>query len=209
MLKLFLLILVIFVLMNYFFNFISLATIFSVLSSPFTKNTIAAKPDDSSAGSQTLYDFKMKSLLDESIIDLSKYKGKKVVLLNVASECGYTPQYADWQKFHEKYGDKVAVLGFPTNDFGAQEPGDKQQIATFCQKNYGVTFQMFDKITVKGANKHPLYKWLSTKELNGWNEKEPTWNFCKYVVNENGELTHFFASKVLPTGEEFMKAVGL
>ena len=193
--------------MNYYFQFITLSTLIGFLTGPFVKNTAISKPLSSDTGTQTLYDFKIKSLTDESIIDLSTYRGKKVIILNVASECGYTPQYANWQKFHQENGDKVIVLGFPSNDFGAQEPGDNKQIASFCQKNYGVTFQLFDKITVKGENKHPLYKWLSTKELNGWNEKEPSWNFCKYVVNEKGELTHYFGSKVLPTDEVFLAAI--
>lgn len=193
--------------MNYYFQFITLSTLIGFLTGPFVKNTSISKPPLSDTGTQNLYDFKIKSLTDESIIDLSTYRGKKVIILNVASECGYTPQYANWQKFHEAHGDKVIVLGFPSNDFGAQEPGDNKQIASFCQKNYGVTFQLFDKITVKGENKHALYKWLSTKELNGWNEKEPSWNFCKYVVNEKGELTNYFGSKVLPTDEVFLAAI--
>lgn len=157
----------------------------------------------------SFYDFKMKSLDDKETIDFAKYKGKKVVVLNTASECGYTPQYADWQKFHKEYGDKVVVLGFPANNFGGQEPGSNTQIATFCQKNYGVTFQMLEKVSVTGSDQHPLYKWLSKKDLNGWNDKEPTWNFCKYVINEKGEVTNFFASGVKPTSPEFLKAVNL
>ncbi|HEV7347029.1 glutathione peroxidase [Telluribacter sp.] len=167
------------------------------------------RPQHTVEAPATLYDFKMATLIGEDIIDFSKYKGKKVVLINVASECGFTPQYADWQAFHEKYGKNIVVLGFPANNFGGQEPGSEQEIATFCQKNYGVTFQLFDKISVAGSDQHPLYKWLSTKSLNGWNDKAPSWNFCKYVVNEKGQLTHFFASAVKPTDPEFKKAVGL
>lgn len=173
------------------------------------KKETAMRPNEEIAAQKSLYDFKMKSLIGDETIDLSQYKGKKVVLLNVASKCGFTPQYADWQKFHEQYGKDIVVLGFPANNFGAQEPGSEEEIATFCQKNYGVTFQMFDKIDVVGKEQHPLYQWLSTKALNGWNDKAPTWNFCKYVVNEQGELTNFFASAVKPTDAEFKKAVGL
>ena len=165
------------------------------------------KPADA-VSTTSFYDFKLKSL-DGKEIDFSKYKGKKVVLLNVASKCGYTPQYADWEAFYEKHSDKIVVLGFPANNFGAQEAGTNSEIATFCQKNYGVTFQMFEKVSVTGSDKAPLYKWLSDKTLNGWNDKEPTWNFCKYVVNEKGELTNFFASKIKPNDPEFLKAVGL
>lgn len=156
----------------------------------------------------SLYNFKLKSL-DGKEIDLSTYKGKKVVIINVASKCGYTPQYADWQQFHESHGDKVAVLGIPANNFMHQEPGGNEEIASFCQKNYGVTFQMFEKVDVIGNTQHPLFQWLSSKELNGWNDKAPTWNFCKYVINEEGAVTHFFASGIKPESPEFKKAIGI
>jgi glutathione peroxidase len=173
------------------------------------KTEVFERPSNAPAATQSLYDFKVKSLTGNKLIDLSQYKGKKVVILNVASKCGYTKQYADWEKFNKEYGDKVVVLGFPSNNFGGQEPGTSEEIATFCSATYGVTFPMFEKVEVKGDAKAPLYKWLTTKELNGWNNEEPTWNFCKYVVNEKGELTHFFASKKLPTDDDFRKAVGL
>lgn len=183
------------------FNF---KTIKSILA---PKNTIAmASSNQEFKGS--LYDYTLNDLQGNPI-SLSQYEGKKVVLINVASKCGFTPQYADWQKFHEQYGEEIVVLGFPANNFMSQEPGSDDEIAEFCQKNYGVTFQMFSKIDVKGENKAPLYRWLSTKDLNGWNDKEPTWNFCKYVVNEKGQLTHFFESKIKPDNEEFKKAVGI
>lgn len=191
-----------------------LKTIFIMITSLITaifadKSEIANRPDEVIVAKQSLYDFKVKSLVGDKVIDLSQYKGKKVVILNVASKCGYTKQYADWEKFNKEHGDKVVVLGFPSNDFGGQEPGTSEEIATFCSATYGVTFPMFEKAVVKGEGKAPLYKWLSSKDLNGWNDKEPTWNFCKYVVNENGELTNFFASKILPTDPEFLKAVGI
>ena len=173
------------------------------------KSEIAHRPADAAAAAQTLYDFKVKSLVGNKTVDLSQYKGKKVVILNVASKCGYTKQYADWEKFNKEHGDKVVVLGFPSNNFGGQEPGTSEEIATFCSATYGVTFPMFEKVEVVGDNISPLYKWLSTKDLNGWNDKTPSWNFCKYVVNEKGELTNFFASKILPTDPEFLKAVGI
>ncbi len=171
----------------------------AALSAPSTLETAPAK---------SLYDFKMNSL-DGKPVELSQYKGKKVIILNTASECGYTPQYADWEAFYKQYKDKVVVLGFPANNFGGQEPGSSQQIASFCQKNYGVTFPLFEKIDVVGEKQAPLYKWLTTKSLNGWNEQAPGWNFCKYVVDENGKLTHFFASGVKPNDAAFKKAVGI
>lgn len=138
-----------------------------------------------------LYDFKLNSLEGKQI-DFAHYKGKTLLIVNTASQCGYTPQYADLQELHEKFGDKVTILGFPANNFGGQEPGTNAQIATFCKKNYGVTFQMFEKISVKGNDQHPLYQYL--KEKTG---KEPTWNFCKYLVKPDGTVK-FFASGVNP-----------
>ena len=139
----------------------------------------------------SLYDFKMNSI-DGKSIDFSQYKGKTLLIVNVASQCGNTPQYADLQKLHEQYGSKVTILGFPANNFGSQEPGSNEEIQTFCKKNYGVTFQMFEKISVKGSDQNALYAWL--KEKTG---QEPTWNFCKYVVKPDGSVK-FFNSKVKP-----------
>lgn len=156
----------------------------------------------------SFYDFTVNDLSGKPV-NLKEYQGKTVVLINVASKCGFTPQYADWQKFHEKFGDKIAVLGFPANNFMSQEPGSSEEIAEFCQKNYGVTFKMFEKIEVAGKNKAPLYNWLSNKNLNGWNDQEPSWNFCKYLINKDGKLTHFFESKITPENPEFLKAVGI
>lgn len=171
------------------------------------KKAINMKTTESIANG-SFHTFKMKSL-DGKEIDLSRYAGKKVVVINTASKCGYTPQYKDWQAFHEKYGDKIAVLGFPANNFGRQEPGSNRDIAEFCEINYGVTFQLFEKIDVIGENQHPLFQWLSKKELNGWNDKAPTWNFCKYVIDQKGNVTHFFASGIKPDNAEFQKAVGI
>jgi glutathione peroxidase len=144
--------------------------------------------------------------LDGQPVNLEQFRGKKIIVLNTASECGYTPQYADWQKFYEANRDKAVVLGFPSNDFGGQEPGSAAEIGAFCQKNYGVTFPMFEKVTVKGPEKAPLYKWLTDPALNGWNSQEPVWNFSKYLINEKGQLTHFFNQKVKPDSPEFQEA---
>ncbi|MFI5220506.1 MAG: glutathione peroxidase [Bacteroidia bacterium] len=152
----------------------------------------------------SFYSFKMKAI-DGSEIDFAKYKGKKVLLVNVASECGYTPQYTDLEKLHEQHGDKITVLGFPANNFGAQEPGSNEEIKKFCKENYGVKFEMFEKISVKGEDKAPLYQWLSDKTQNGWNDKEPSWNFCKYLIDENGELLAFYNSKTKPLDEKILE----
>jgi glutathione peroxidase len=145
----------------------------------------------------SIYDFKINSI-DGDPIDFAKYKGKTLLIVNVASKCGYTPQYADLEKLSEQYGDKVVVLGFPANNFGGQEPGTNLEIAEFCQQNYGVKFQMFEKISVKGDDQHALYQWL--KEKTG---SEPTWNFCKYLVKPDGTVK-FYASKVKPLDKEII-----
>ena len=142
------------------------------------------------------YDFELKGI-DGKQVDLNVYKGKKILIVNVASECGYTPQYEDLQNLHEQFGNKVAVFGFPANNFGGQEPGTNQEIVEFCQANYGVSFQMFEKISVVGKDKHPLYKWL--KEQSG---EEPNWNFCKYLLDENGKVLAFYPSSVNPLDEQ-------
>ncbi len=148
-----------------------------------------------------IYDFKLKTI-DGQEISLSNFKGKKMLIVNVASECGYTPQYKNLQTLHEKYGNKLIIIGFPANNFGAQEPGTSSEIKQFCTKNYGVTFQMMEKISVKGEDVNPLYKWLSTKEDNKVCGDAPTWNFCKYLISEKGEIIKFFNSKVDPLSNE-------
>jgi glutathione peroxidase len=146
----------------------------------------------------SIYDLKMTSL-DGQQIDFANYKGKTLLIVNVASKCGFTPQYADLEKLHEQYGDKITVLGFPANNFGSQEPGTSVEIADFCQKNYGVKFQMFEKISVKGDDQHELYKIL--KEKTG---QEPGWNFCKYLVKPDGTVK-FFSSKVKPLSDDIIR----
>lgn len=126
-----------------------------------------------------------------------KYRGKKVLLVNLASQCGFTPQYKELEQLHQQNKNMV-VLGFPSNDFGAQEPGSDKEIAEFCKINYGVTFQLFKKGNVKGNTKQPVYKWLSDANKNGWNNEQPKWNFYKYLVDENGNLLNIFSSSVSP-----------
>jgi len=148
----------------------------------------------------SFYDFKMNAL-DGKQIDFSAYKGKTLLIVNVASKCGNTPQYTDLQKLHETYGDKVTILGFPANNFGGQEPGSNAEIGEFCKKNYGVTFQMFEKISVKGDDQNALYAWLKEKTGN-----EPTWNFCKYLVKPDGTVK-FFNSKVQPMDKQIIESL--
>jgi glutathione peroxidase len=141
---------------------------------------------------QSIYDFKIKAL-DGKEVDFTAFKGKYLLIVNTASNCGFTPQYKDLQKLHELYGDKVIVLGFPANNFLWQEPGDNEKIKSFCEVNYGVKFQMFEKISVKGSDQHPLYAWLEAKT-----GKHPSWNFCKYLIGKDGEVIAFHPSKINP-----------
>lgn len=132
-------------------------------------------------------------------VDFEQFRGKKVLIVNTSSDCGYTPQYTDLEKLYEHYKDKLVVIGFPANDFGEQEKGSNEEIASFCKINYGVTFPLMEKSTVvKKVQQNEVFKWLSDKTKNGWNDQEPTWNFCKYLVNENGELVNFYSSAVAP-----------
>lgn len=185
-----------------------LIPLITFLSACFGTHTIKSKPLEQAINMSTksLYDFKMKSINGE-LIDFSKYKGKKVLIVNTASECGYTPQYKDLEELNKNYGDKVVILGFPANNFGGQEPGSNKEISSFCEKNYGVTFQLFEKVEVVGDNACDLYKWLSTKSLNGWNSQQPKWNFNKYLIDENGQLVKYFASSVKPMSEEIIEAI--
>ena len=132
-------------------------------------------------------------------VDLSTFAGKKVLVVNTASECGYTPQYAQLQELYDTYKDQgLVVIGFPSNDFGGQEPGSEAEIATFCQKNYGVTFTMISKVHTKGSEQHPVYAWLTQRELNGKLDSEVKWNFQKYLINADGTLHTMLASGTSP-----------
>lgn len=176
----------------------------------FSPKEIASKPAGNKpvSGGKNFYDFKL-SAIDGKEIDFSVYKGKKVLIVNTASECGYTPQYDELQHLHEKHGDKITILGFPANNFGGQEPGSNEEIGAFCRKNFGVTFQLFKKSEVIGPDQNPLYQWLTHKEQNGWNDEKPSWNFCKYLISENGELLKFYSAGVSPMSDEFLKAINV
>ena len=148
------------------------------------------------------------TLNDGSTLDFATLKGKKVLLVNTASECGYTNQYESLQKLSEQYKDKLVVIGFPANDFKEQEKGTDEEIASFCKKNYGVTFPLMKKsIVVKSPQQNNVYKWLTEEIQNGWNNKVPSWNFAKYIVNEQGVLTNYFESSISPLSSEVVNAV--
>lgn len=141
-------------------------------------------------------------------ISFEKFRGKKVLLVNTASNCGYTNQYADLQELSETYPDQLLVIGFPANDFKEQEKGTDEEIAGFCKINYGVKFPIMKKaVVVAGTGQHPVYQWLTDSTKNGWNNKKPSWNFSKYLVNEEGILTHYFDPSVSPTGKAVTDAI--
>ncbi len=154
-----------------------------------------------SSAVKTIYDFKVAAL-DGGTIDFAQYKGKKILIVNTASKCGYTPQYEGLQKLYEKYKDNLVIVGFPANNFGQQEPGTSSEIQEFCKKNYGVSFPMAAKVSVKGDDTAPIYQWLCHKNENGVLDAEIGWNFGKFLLDENGHLLNYFPSKVTPMSEE-------
>jgi glutathione peroxidase len=149
------------------------------------------------------------SLIDGESLNLEKLKGKKVLLVNTASDCAYTPQYAELQTLYEHSKEGLEIIAFPANDFGEQEKGTNKEIKDFCINNYAIRFPIARKSTViKTPQQNPVFKWLTQKENNGWNEQPPTWNFAKYLVNEEGVLIHYFDHAVSPLSEEMIRAVG-
>lgn len=180
---------------------ITMKTIYLLISIPiigqFFQNTPSQKT--------SIHQFKAKDI-DGNEVDFSKFKGKKLLIVNTASECGFTPQYKDLEALYQKYKDKnFLIIAFPCNDFGGQEPGDAQQIKNFCQKNYGVSFLVMEKVKIKGDNPHPIYQWLTQKEKNGVKSSTVMWNFQKYLIDENGYLVDYFNSTVNPLSDKITK----
>ena len=188
-----------------------LMTLIYTALSFFGCKQIKSKPENINMdGKSTFYEFleanpnaKVKSI-DGTEVDFTQFKGKKVLIVNTASECGYTPQYKELQALYETYKDKLVILGFPANNFGGQEPGTNEEIKKFCTQEYSVTFPMFEKISVAGDDMAPIYKWLTSKEQNGWNDETPKWNFNKYMLDENGNLIKYYSSKVKPMSEDIV-----
>lgn len=150
---------------------------------------------------RSIYDFKVLALNGDTI-DFASFKGKKILIVNTASKCGFTPQYEGLEQLYEKYKDRLVVIGFPANNFLYQEPGSNEKIGEFCKKNYAVSFPMAAKISVKGKNIAPIYQWLCNKEENGVMDAKVKWNFNKFLLDENGKLIAYFPSKVTPLSEE-------
>ena len=156
---------------------------------------------------KTFHDFTVTDI-DGNEVKLSQYKGKKVLVVNVASKCGYTPQYENLQALYEKYGgEDFVIVGFPANNFLGQEPGTDEEIKTFCQSTYQVTFPMMSKVSVKGSDQAEVYAWLTNGDENGVTDAKVTWNFQKYLVSENGELEQKFAPTVVPVSDDILKSI--
>lgn len=154
--------------------------------------------------STSFYDLQVTDI-DGNTFNMNDLKGKRVLIVNVASKCGFTKQYKPLQELYEKFGGNTfTIIGFPSNDFMGQEPGSEEEIKDFCEKNFGVTFPLMSKISVKGKNIHPLYKWLTQKEMNGVDDFKVKWNFHKFLVDENGQLVGDFPSSVSPLSEEII-----
>ena len=158
-----------------------------------------------SASDKNIHQFQIRALDSEEVIDFSTFKGKKILIVNVASKCGFTGQYAGLEELYQTYNDQLVVVGFPCNQFLFQEPGNEEKIANFCSTKYNVTFPMTQKTKVKGKNANDIYKWLCSKELNGKSDNKVKWNFNKFLIDENGDLIDHFASRVKPMDEEITK----
>lgn len=155
----------------------------------------------------SLYDLSIQ-LNSGKMLNLSELKGKKILFVNTASNCGYTAQYGELETLYEKYSDKLVVIGFPANDFKQQEPLDDAAIAEFCKVNFGVSFPLAQKSTViKESGQHPVFAWLTNKQQNGWCDQQPLWNFCKYLVDEDGKLIAFFAQSISPMQQELTQLI--
>lgn len=158
-----------------------------------------------SVTASSIYDFKVDALSKGKSINLADYKGKKILIVNTASKCGFTPQYEGLEKLYETYKNELVIVGFPANNFGAQEPGSNEEIGEFCKKNYGVSFPMASKVSVKGDDIHPLFQYLVAEAKKLGKDDPIKWNFTKFLLDENGKLIDVFPSKVKPMDEEITK----
>ena len=168
------------------------------------KNDISQTKTSENKMNKTIFDYKVESLEGKEI-NFADFKGKKILIVNTASECGFTPQYADLEELSKKYANNLVVVGFPANNFGGQEPGSNAEIGSFCEKNFGVTFPMAAKVSVKGNDIAPIFQFLTVKDLNGVKNTAILWNFTKFLVDENGNLIDSFISTTKPTSESITK----
>jgi len=170
----------------------------------FIKTLTINNKSSKMSAKKSIYDIEINSLQGKPI-NLSLFKGKKILFVNVASKCGFTPQYKELQKLHNIYEESLVVIGVPCNQFGKQEPGNSSEISEFCQVNYGVSFLITEKISVKGKEQHPLYSWLTNKNENGRKNSSVKWNFQKYLINEDGDLIDYYLSMTSPTSSKIKK----
>lgn len=166
--------------------------------------TLRTTKDEKIEGPKSIYSIKINALNGDAI-NFNTFKGKHLLIVNTASKCGFTSQYEQLQDLHERYRDKLTVIGVPCNQFGKQEPGDAEDITSFCEVNYGVKFLMTEKVDVKGKNQHPLYKWLTSKPLNGVKSSRVKWNFQKYLIDPQGNLVDFFYSTTSPLSKKITR----
>lgn len=179
-------------------------SIWACSESNTNNHNLKAENTMSESTTQTFHDFVVTDI-DGNNFDLSQLKGKRVLVVNVASKCGFTSQYKDLQELYEQYGgDTFTIIGFPANNFMGQEPGDEEEIKSFCQRNYGVTFPMMSKISVKGKDIHPVYQWLTNKELNNTSDYSVKWNFHKFLIDENGKIVTDYGSRTSPMSDEIV-----
>lgn len=166
----------------------------------------ACKPKANAQLPKSIYEFKVEAL-DGSTIDFADFKGKKILIVNTASKCGFTKQYEELEELYKQYKDKLVIIGFPANNFMSQEPGSNNEIAEFCKKNYGVSFPMAAKISVKGKDMAPIYQWLTTQDYNGVESSSVKWNFQKYLINEEGKLVQHFSPATKPMSDEIVSLI--
>lgn len=184
--------------------FIVFLSVVAFFQSCAQKKSDVSKSKTKELMGKSIYDYKVEAL-NGGELNFADYKGKKILIVNTASECGFTPQYKDLEEISKKYAGKLVVVGFPANNFGAQEPGTNAEIGAFCEKNFGVTFPLAAKVSVKGDDTAPIFKFLTEKELNGVKDTSILWNFTKFLVDENGKLIDSFVSTTKPTDEAITK----
>ena len=184
--------------------FIVFLSVVAFFQSCAQKKSDVSKSKTKELMGKSIYDYKVEAL-NGGELNFADYKGKKILIVNTASECGFTPQYKDLEEISKKYAGKLVVVGFPANNFGAQEPGTNAEIGVFCEKNFGVTFPLAAKVSVKGDDTAPIFKFLTEKELNGVKDTSILWNFTKFLVDENGKLIDSFVSTTKPTDEAITK----
>ena len=184
--------------------FIVFLSVVAFFQSCAQKKSDVSKSKTKELMGKSIYDYKVEAL-NGGELSFADYKGKKILIVNTASECGFTPQYKDLEEISKKYAGKLVVVGFPANNFGGQEPGSNAEIGAFCEKNFGVTFPLAAKVSVKGEDTAPIFKFLTEKELNGVKDTSILWNFTKFLIDENGKLIDSFVSTTKPTDEAITK----